>query len=196
MANGKCKVCWDSCAYISLLTGENRTLEEMKKLYEIEHMANQGKAIIFTSSVTMVEVLECKLTADQAAKFKGLIGNPDTPFVPLDTKLADLAHEIRNFYAGKISVPDAIQLATAIKYEAVALHTYDGCSKKKRPGDLLRLTQPIAGKYAIPITIPQIPKDDKNEPPPPPLVAAAAAAEAQSGLPTEEENPPEIERAE
>lgn len=120
MTNGKCRVCWDSCAYISLLTGENRSLAEMKSLYEIEHMVNQGRAVVFTSTVTMVEVLESHLTPEQATKFKGLIGNPDTPFVPLDTKLAELAHEIRSFYLGKLSVPDAIQLATAIHYEAVA----------------------------------------------------------------------------
>jgi predicted nucleic acid-binding protein len=157
--------CWDSCTYISLLTGEKRTAEEMKKLHGIEQMVNEGRAVVFTSTVTMVEVLACKMTPEQAKKFKGLIGNPDTPFMPVDTKVAELAHEIRSFYDGKVSVPDAIHLATAIHFEAAAFHTYDGCSTRKRPGDLLRLEQPIAGKYAMPITFPEVPRKEKEEPP-------------------------------
>jgi predicted nucleic acid-binding protein len=47
-----------------------------------------------------------------------MIGNPDTPFLAVDTRVAKLAREIRDYYAGKILVPDCIQLATAIHYEA------------------------------------------------------------------------------
>jgi predicted nucleic acid-binding protein len=177
---GKPHLCWDSCVYISLLTGENRTPEEMKNLYAIENLVNQGRAVAFSSTVALVEVLECHLTPEQVAKFKGLIGNPDTPFLPVDTKVAELAHEIRSYYKGAISAPDAIFLATAIHYEATAFHTYDGTSKRKREGDLLRLTQPIAGKYRMPITVPEIPVE-----PPPELLRAAVETEV-----TEEESEP------
>jgi predicted nucleic acid-binding protein len=170
---GKNRVCWDSCAFISLLTGENRTPEEMKKLYEIENMVNQGRCVVFTSTVAIVEVLDCHLTPEQAVKFKGLIGNPDTPFLSVDTRVAQLAHDIRSFYAGKISTPDSIFLATAIHYEAAAFHTYDGSSKRRREGDLLRLPQPIAGKYKMPITLPEVPVE-----PPPELLRAAFETEA------------------
>src|ERR1017187_2252169 len=201
-------LCWDTCVYISLLTGENRTPEEMKKLYEIEHMVNDGRAVVFTSTVTMVEVLACRLTPEQATKFKGLVGNPDTPFMPVDTRVAELAHDIRSFYDGKMSVPDAIHLATAIHFEAAAFHTYDGCSVRKRPGDLLRLAQPVAGKYKMPITVPEVPKTEE-EAPPPLLVPAGlfsatglplpAITEAQKteGIPSEkEEAAQKTERAE
>jgi predicted nucleic acid-binding protein len=150
----------------------------MKSLYQIESMVNQGRAVVFTSTVAIVEVLACHLTPEQAAKFKGLIGNPDTPFLSLDTKVAELAHEIRNYYSGKISTPDAIYLATAIHYEATAFHTYDGTSHRKRPGDLLRLPQPIAGKYKLPITIPEVPV----EPPPPLLENAFHSPSAEEPL--------------
>lgn len=169
MVAGKPRVCWDSCVYISLLTGVNRTPQEMKALYEIEHLANEEKVIIFTSVVTIVEVLECKLTAEQAAKFKGLIANPMTPFQQVDTRLAELAHTIRSFYEGKISTPDAIHLATAIQYGATSFQTYDGCGKRKK-GDLLKLQQPIANEFDIPITLPQVPpvvqpeKDERDMP--------------------------------
>ncbi len=144
----------------------------MKKLYEIENIVNQGRAIIFSSTVAIVEVLACHLTADQAAKFKGLIANPDTPFLSVDTRVAELAHEIRSYYAGKVSTPDAIFVATAIHYEAIALHTYDGCGKRKREGDLLGLKQPIAGKYKMPITVPEVPAE-----PPPELFQSATQLE-------------------
>lgn len=161
---GKPQLCWDACAYISLLTGENRTPEEMKKLRAIEQMVSSGRAVVFTSTIALVEVLASKLTPEQATKFKGLLGNPDTPFQPVDTRVAELAHEIRNFYDGKVAVPDAIYLATAIHYEATALHTYDGCSARKRPGDLLHLPQPIAGKYRLTITVPEVPVEPPREP--------------------------------
>jgi predicted nucleic acid-binding protein len=179
MAAGKPKICWDSCVYISLLTGENRTPAEMKCLYEVENLANQGRAVIFASVITLVEVLECKLTPEQAAKFQGLVANPDTPFMQVDTKVAALAHEIRSYYEGRVSTPDAIHLATAIHFEATALQTYDGCRKKKHH-DLLMLDQPIAGKYMIPITIPQIPQlEVEAEAEVPPMFAATAGQETE-----------------
>jgi hypothetical protein len=162
---GKPILCWDSCVYISLLTGENRTPEEMKKLYAIEHMVNESRAVVFSTAVTIVEVLDCKLTAEQATKFKNLIGNPDTPFQQVDTRVAKLASEIRSFYKGKMSTPDAIQLATAIHFDADAFQTYDGSGKKSKSSDLLQLQQPIAGKYNIPITVPEIPPEQPKEVP-------------------------------
>lgn len=189
---GKPKICWDSCVYISLLTGENRKPEEMKKLYAIEQMVNEGRAVVFTSTVTMVEVLDCKLTDEQATKFKGLIGNPDTPFVNVDTRVAQLASEIRSYYKGKISTPDAIQLATAIHFEATAFQTYDGSGQKSKSFDLLRLKQPIAGKHKIIISVPEVPieKPEFQESP-----LLAAVQESLLGE-TEAEREAETEKAE
>jgi predicted nucleic acid-binding protein len=185
---GKPKICWDSCVYISLLTGENRKSEEMKKLYAIEQMITDGRAVVFSSTVTIVEVLDCKLTDEQAEKFRSLIGNPDTPFLNVDTRVAKLASEIRSFYKGKLSTPDAIQLATAIHFEATAFQTYDGSGKRGRPSDLLKLGKVIAGKHKISISVPEIPEEEAD------LSGMPLLEAAQQSLLEAGEVPPETEK--
>lgn len=186
---GKPKLCWDSCAFISLLTGERRTEAEMKGLYQIEHMVNEGRAIVFTSTVTIVEVLECDLTQEQIAKFKGLFANPDVAFVSVDTRVAALAQEIRSYYKSvlpkTLTTPDSIHLATAIHFEATAFQTFDGCSVRKHPDDLLRLAQPIAGKYEMPITIPGTPHEAKSPETPPPMQSLLMGVRERSEEPEE-----------
>jgi hypothetical protein len=80
--------------------------------------------------------------------------------VSVSRRVATIAREIRNHYrvnGDEIAVADSIHLATAIHYEATALHTYDGCGKRKRKMDLLNLALPIIGKYDLRICKPEPP---------------------------------------
>ncbi len=70
----------------------------------------------------------------------------------MDTKIAGLAHDLRDYYAanaaahsGKIlSTPDAIHLATAIHYRVDEFHTFDNDGDAKHLG-LLPLSGNVGG---------------------------------------------------
>jgi hypothetical protein len=55
-------------------------------------------------------------------------------------------------------VPDCIHLASAIHYEANEFHTSDGTGAESGRGKLLKLTNPIAEKYELNITVPRTPQ--------------------------------------
>lgn len=175
MAAGKYKhkVYWDSCVYIAILTGENKTSDEMKTLYTLEKQADDDEIAILTSVVTHVEVLECKLTEDQKAKFLAMMQRHNMVPYSVNSGIAKLAREIRDYYqvlfdknkqpdgtslTERMQVPDAIHLATAMHYELPELHTYDGNSKKPKKTDLLKLPRPILGdpNRDIEICIPRL----------------------------------------
>lgn len=165
MPAGKTRYCWDSCVFISLLTGAGRTPEDLAKLRELERLSDNGEITIFTPSITLIEVLECYLTADQETLFQDVLKRSRVYMTSVSHRVAQRAREIRNHYREQgleIAVPDAIHLATAIQYEATALHTYDGCGKRSRKTDLLRLATPLIGKYDLTICKPEPPR--KEEP--------------------------------
>jgi predicted nucleic acid-binding protein len=184
MPTGKLSLFWDTCAYIALISEEERPPEEIKKLFEVEQFIISGRATVFTSVITLVEILDMHfLTEEQRSKFALLLNNRDTVFMPIDSRVGVLARDIRDYYHRqkiKILVPDSIQLAAAIYYEADVLHTYDGCGKTYKRTDLLRLPRPILGnpEFDIEITIPQIPTVTE------PKKKVEEVAGAQQTLPT------------
>lgn len=166
MPVGRFRYCWDSCVFISLLTGEGRTPEEIRQLRELESLVDIGAVTVFTPSITLIEVLSCKLTDAQELAFKSLLERSNVLPVSVTRRIADRAREIRNHFRTKeleIAVPDAIQIATALVYGATALHTYDGCGKRQRKTDLLKLEMPLADKYTLKICKPEPPPPDKPE---------------------------------
>jgi len=169
MPTGKIRYCWDSCVFISLLTGQGRTREDLDNLRKIENLVDDGEVVIFTPAITLVEVLACKLTDEQESAFKALLRRSNVLPVSVTWRIAERAREIRNYYRIKgmeIAVPDSIHLGTALIYEATALHTYDGCGKRRRRTDLLMLATPLIEKYMLRIC--------KPEPPPEPKTGAGA----------------------
>jgi hypothetical protein len=86
--------------------------------------------------------------------------------VSVSRRVASIAREIRNHYrinGDEIAVPDSIHIATAIQFQATALHTYDGCGKRTRKTDLLNLAVPIIGKYDVTICKPTPPPESTPE---------------------------------
>jgi predicted nucleic acid-binding protein len=173
MPAGKTRYCWDSCVFISLLTGTGRTPEELASLRDLERLSDNGDITIFTPSITLIEVLECYLTPEQEVLFQEILKRSRVYMTSVSHRVAQKAREIRNHYRAQgleIAVPDAIHIATAIHYDATALHTYDGCGKRPRKTDLLRLATPLIGKYDLTIC--------KPEPPPKPESLQSGATES------------------
>lgn len=169
MPTGKLRYCWDSCVFISLITATGRTEEELRNLRELERLSDEGEIVIFTASITLIEVLACKMTDEQEIAFRALLRRSNVYPVSVTARIAEKAREIRNYYRVQnleLAVPDSIHLATAIHYNATALHTYDGCGKRPRQTDLLKLACPIIEKYHLKVC--------KPEPPPKPVEEAMA----------------------
>ena len=168
MPIGKFSYCWDSCVFISLLTGQGRTPEDLANLRRLETLVDIGAVTIFTASITVIEVLACYLTEEQEAAFKSLLQRTNVMPVSVTMRISERARDIRNYYRKKgmeIAVPDSIHLATASIYKAAALHTFDGCGKRQRKTDLLKLELPLAEKYHLKICKPAPPEELESEDP-------------------------------
>lgn len=103
-----------------------------------------------TSVLTTTEVLQSKLPAGMETLFLGIMKRINSKGV--DSKIARLAHDLRDWYAqrsdqyeGKtLSTPDALHLATAIMYRADEFHTFDGKNGRNSLG-LLPLSGNVGG---------------------------------------------------
>lgn len=168
MPTGKIRYCWDSCVFISLISESGRTDEELKNLRALERLSDEGEVVIFTASITLVEVLACKMTEAQQKVFSALLCRSNVIAVSVTPRIAEKAHDIRNYYrlrGMEIPVPDSIHLATAIHYDATALHTYDGCGRRTRPTNLLRLDTPLIERFPLTICKPEPPADSRQQSP-------------------------------
>lgn len=161
-------VYWDSAIFLAWLSQKGRPENlDGTKYYQQLHAA--GEITIVTSTITRVEVLESKLQPDRAEMFKAFLNRGgDVALVNVGAKIADLAHDLRDYYAnledglGKLSVPDALHLATAINYKCDLFLTLDGQDGDRKGKDrrLIPLAMPIAGRHHLKIEAPVRPIKD------------------------------------
>ena len=129
----------------------------------IQLMENK-EIIVVSSSQIFSEVLEADLTDQQKTIFEGVTKRRSVVQIKDATKdINILAGEIRSFYKAQRSsdssalktpaVADAVHIATAIYYECDVFYTVDAKDKPDSCG-LLKLTNPIAGKYMLTISKP------------------------------------------
>lgn len=133
---------WDTCLFLAWLKDEDRNSGEMDGVREVIERSKKRDCRIMTSVLTSIEVLQGKIPAGMDTMFSGLLRRITR--VGIDTKVAHLAHEIRNHYAKEgrnIKTPDAIHLATAILNRADEFHTFDE--------QLLGLSGNVAGNKLV-----------------------------------------------
>lgn len=149
---------WDTASFIAWLDGgKGHPGDVVAGFDEVATEITQNRASLCTSVLTHTEVLQGKLTPDQATRFDNLFKRRNVVSITVDSRIAKRASEIRNHYNEKgikISTPDSIHLATAIIYEVDEFHTLDGDGQRKRPNDLLRLNGDVAG-YPLHIRVPK-----------------------------------------
>jgi predicted nucleic acid-binding protein len=130
---------WDSCLFIAWLKDEERPIGDMDGVREVVELVKARDARIITSLLTSVEVLSAKMPVGIDSLFGQFLKRINR--VGMEVKIADLAHNLRNYYAisgGKImKTPDAIHLATAILYRVDEFHTFDD--------ELISLSGNVAG---------------------------------------------------
>jgi predicted nucleic acid-binding protein len=118
---------WDTCLFLAWMKDEHRKSGEMDGVREIIERQKKRDCRIMTSVMTTVEVLQGSIPAGVDTLFAGLMRR--VARVGVDTKVAQMAHDIRNHYqksdGNKIKVPDALHLATAILHRAEQFHTFD-----------------------------------------------------------------------
>lgn len=117
---------WDTCLFLAWLKDESRPTGEMDGVREIIERSKRRDCRLMTSVLTSIEVLQAKIPAGFDTHFTALLRRVNR--VGLETKIAGVAHDIRNSYAirgKKLETPDAIHLATAIIYRADEFHTFD-----------------------------------------------------------------------
>ena len=150
MAGGSPLYYWDTCLFLAWLKDEERKQGEMDGVREVIERSRRREVKLMTSVLTSVEVLSAKIPVGFDTLFSDLLKRINR--VNVDSKVAGLAHELRNFYISRseefegktLSTPDAIHLATAIFYRADEFHTFDEAGSRKSLG-LIPLSENVGG---------------------------------------------------
>lgn len=145
---------WDTCLFLAWLNDEQRPTGEMDGVREFIVRCKRREVRVMTSTLTAVEVLACKMPVGFGHLFTGLMKRVSR--VGVCTKVASLAHDLRDYYTSRpneydgksLTVPDAIHLATAIMYRANEFHTFDNDGSRKSLG-LIPLSGNVAGNRLI-----------------------------------------------
>ena len=144
--------CWS--LGVAWLKDEKRSRGEMDGVRETIARQRRREVKIMTSVVTSVEVLSAKIPVGMDRLFADLLKRISR--VGVDSRVATVAHDLRNHYAQKggktVSTTDAIHLATAIHYRADEFHTFDEGGSNRSLG-LIPLSGDIGGTssgYASP----------------------------------------------
>lgn len=141
---------WDTCLFLAWLNDEQRKSNEMDGVREVIARHKRREVRLVTSVLTQVEVLQSRIPVGVGASFTDLLKRMSR--FGIDTKVASLAHDLRDHYAsnagnngGKtLSTPDAIHLATGIHYRVDEFHTFDEQGSSKSLG-LISLSGDVGG---------------------------------------------------
>lgn len=151
MAGADPKYYWDTCIFLAWIQDEERPSGEMDGVREVVARAKRRECTILTSVLTLTEALQSKLPVGMDRLFADLLKR--TQRIGMDIKVAELAHDIRNYYTvnsaqyggKKLQTPDAIHLATAILYRADEFHTFDSGKKDAKSLGLIDLSGNVGG---------------------------------------------------
>jgi predicted nucleic acid-binding protein len=121
----------DTAPLVYWLEGHPRLADRFGAIFDA---AESGAATVVISTVTLAEVLAGPLRAANellTARYReALIRSPGWQVMPLDVDIAVEAARIRAAY--RLRLPDAIQVATAIRAGAAALVTHDRALRRVR----------------------------------------------------------------
>ena len=157
---------WDSCVFLALLQKENHKSGELHYLEQQARKFDMGALGIITSSITITEVFEARLSDENKEKFRSMYTRSNFEFIDANVGICQIASEVRGYYKSHPidglypSTPDAIHVASAIAAQSVTknsllLITFDEENKKKEVG-LIKLSGLVANKYNLTICRPPL----------------------------------------
>ena len=161
--SGKGHVYLDTCIFISQFNGEIRDDPlERAGVEELERKISAEEIDIVTSVITFTEVLESGVLPEAREKLERMFWRPNCLYVGVDRQIAEIAHDIRDFYRKKqeidglptVTTPDALHLATAIRRGCPTFYTFDKNDKQKKSRGLIPLGPMVADKYSLSIEKP------------------------------------------
>lgn len=138
------RVYWDTNIFISLFNGgRSRSAAELDGLNFWADRVDEGSALVVTSTLTLAEVLEfadlsaSSLSPIQYKKFETFFyDHSRVEVIGVDIGVIRRTKEIRERHRNeglspKLTLPDAIHLATAANSKCDYLHTFDGAGSSK-----------------------------------------------------------------
>ncbi|MCW1915839.1 PIN domain-containing protein [Luteolibacter sp. GHJ8] len=127
----------------------------MPDIIELAEAAESRNAIIVTSTITLLEVTSCIDDKDLEDRFQRSFNASHHSLYGAELKVMTKARRLRADLhkaepAFKISVPDAIHVATAMILGVDEIHTFDGGKVDKDKCSLLNLSgHPLLDKLVI-----------------------------------------------
>jgi predicted nucleic acid-binding protein len=124
------KIYWDSCAWLGFLNGEAGKTRELEIVYS---NARQGLCELWTSTLAVVETRRLgvelhdpkPLSEAHHTIIRDLFRQPFVKTAPVSLEIAEAARTIWRETSNLKKFQDAIHLATALRWSASVLHTYD-----------------------------------------------------------------------
>ena len=165
MSGLKKRYYWDACIYIAWLKKEES--KWLPAIAEIVRLNKQRSNLIVTSVMTMMEVLESRLTETEKREFKQCFDFGTHQMWDIDLPIVTVARRYRDHYLanpvnGKsLMIPDAFHLATATVHKVDAFHTFDK-GKRGEGCSLLALSNNVAGDR-LRVCRPELPPDPSGQ---------------------------------
>jgi predicted nucleic acid-binding protein len=126
-------VYWDACCFIGRIQRESDKIADLEQLTTL---AEDGKLLIVTSTLTIAEVLyEPGNEGPDGKKIRLISTYFEHPWIvlrALDRRTAEMAADVRVVH--KLKIADAIHVATALRWKVKFLHTYDNDHLLKKNG--------------------------------------------------------------
>lgn len=127
------RICWETSCFSARFNEEPGRVEVCKAIIEA---AKRREVTLYTSYLTMCEWAKIKgeYASEAENKIVEFLKNPYIRLVAIDFAVSRITRDLVRDY--KLSVRDAIHLATAIKLKVDAFHTYDNDHLLKMNGKI------------------------------------------------------------
>lgn len=155
---GLVKIYWDTCVFLAWIKDENQPDDVKKGIEQTIEQAYSGEVVIVTSTITLTEALQTKMTPDQKTRYQQAFRNSRLQLVDVDRRIASRAATLREHYDTRVfdakgvlsrgsfmSLGDSLHIATALHIDVREMHTLDGSGKRQHRLDLLKLNGDVAG---------------------------------------------------
>ncbi len=145
---------WDSCVYISCIQQDPARYPVLRAFLGV---AESRKIFLVASALVVAEVVKLNCSPEpinkQADLIREFFENDYIEVRSVDRAIAEEAAKICRSH--DIRPPDAVHVATALKFQCTCLQTYDGENPKPKGKYLLPLDGKV-GWPALKIELPQV----------------------------------------